>query len=92
MDKLKPYQKRVIYNLFNVLEIPRDDGELITVDDVKENLDEILSYILCGDYVLTTKRDYLIIISNVFKESDPELYKYLQNQAKIYNNIYMYKK
>jgi hypothetical protein len=88
MENLKPYQKKVIHNLFNVL---GENKEIITNDDVKENLDEILSYILNGDYATTTKRDYLIIISNVFKESDKELYKYIQNEAKKYNNIYLKK-
>ena len=89
LSHLKAYQKKAILNIFKGAGIPFNGS--ITYGDITENIEGILNYIIRGNYAHTTKRDYLIIISNVYKFSNGELYKYIQNEAKIYNELYIKK-
>lgn len=89
LEHLKSYQKKVILNIFKGAEIPIIGT--ITYNDILRNIERILNFVIYGDYAHTTKRDYLIVISNVFKFSNSQIYKYIQNEAKAYNDLYIKK-
>lgn len=86
MDKLKPYAKQIIKNMFNNLKIETKTPN-ITDDDVYINIEKLYDFINNSDYAISTKRDYLIILSNVFKNSIyTELREFLYKKAKLYDN------
>jgi integrase len=86
MDKLKPYAKQIIKNMFNNLKIETKTPN-ITDDEVYENIEELYNFINNSDYAISTKRDYLLILSNVFKNSIyTELTEFLYKKSKLYDN------
>ena len=88
MDKLKPYAKQIIKNMFNNLKIETKTPN-ITDDDVYINIEKLYNFINNSDYAISTKRDYLIILSNVFKNSIyTELREFLYKKAKVYDNTH----
>ena len=86
MDKLKPYAKQIIKNIFNNLKI-ETKTPIITDDDVYINIEKLYNFINDSDYAISTKRDYLIVLSNVFKNSiHTELREFLYKKAKLYDD------
>ena len=86
MDKLKPYAKQIIKNMFNNLKIETKTPN-ITDDEVYTNIEELYNFINNSDYAISTKRDYLLILSNVFKNSIyTELTEFLYKKSKLYDN------
>jgi integrase len=86
MDKLKPYAKQIIKNMFNNLKIETKTPN-ITDEDVYINIEKLFNFINNSDYAISTKRDYLIVLSNVFKNSIyTELREFLYKKAKLYDN------
>ena len=86
MDKLKPYAKQIITNMFNNLKIETKTPN-ITDDDVYINIEKLYNFINESDYAISTKRDYLIVLSNVFKNSIyTDLKEFLYKKAKLYDD------
>jgi len=86
MNKLKPYAKQIIKNMFNNLNIETKTPN-ITDEEVYVNIEKLYNFINNSDYAISTKRDYLIVLSNVFKNSIyTELREFLYKKAKLYDN------
>ena len=70
METLKPYAIKTLLNIFNTSNIPvrrTITGEpYIDNNDIIKNVSKLYEFINNHDYAITTKRDYLIILSNVF--------------------------
>lgn len=91
METLKPYAIKIMIDIYKKagLEVPLVNGQpYITNDHIISNVSKLYEYINNGQYAHTTKRDYLIILSNIFKKSQPGLHKYIYDQATHYNNLY----
>ena len=86
MDKLKPYQKKIINNVMTKLNIP------FTNNNVLIHMNKIYDFIINkGNYATTTKRDYLIIFSLLLKnlgqhKAGEQVYKNVKEYAKIHND------
>lgn len=86
MDTLKPYQKRVMNNIFIQLNLPPTDLNAI------RNADKIYNHIVQNEYATTTKRDYLIILSLLLgrlNQIGPS--KFVYGKAEEYNKMYLQK-
>jgi hypothetical protein len=85
METLKPYARKMIYDIFNKLGIfPVSNRTFIN------NINVIYNHVLNGDYVQTSKRDRLIIISNVLKAlKQTKAYNIVYEKAKFYNNEFL---
>ena len=92
MENLKPYAIKILITLFKNANLPvrRDTNRNIYINnlDVKNNVNTLYYHILNHTYATSTKRDYLIILSNVFKNSNKTLYEYIYKKAKEYNKIH----
>ena len=86
MEKLKPYQKKIINNVMTKLNIP------FTNNNVLIHMNKIYDFIINkGNYATTTKRDYLIIFSLLLKnlgqhKAGEQVYKNVKEYAKIHND------
>jgi hypothetical protein len=85
METLKPYAQKMLYDIFNNLGIfPVNNRTFIN------NLRFIYNHIINGDYVQTSKRDRLIIISNVLKALNyTKEYNFIYEKAKLYNDEFL---
>jgi len=71
------------------LEVPKVNGNpYITNDHILQNISTLYEYVNNGSYAHTTKRDYLIVLSNIFKKSQTALHKYIYDRALHYNKLY----
>jgi len=87
MNLLKPYERKIMINLFNKIGV--NVGEDFTNDDVTTNYYKLYKFIIDGNnYATTTKRDFLIVLSHNFPSND-EIFKKLQEEAKILNKAYI---
>lgn len=94
METLKPYAIKTLINIFNTSKIPirrTITGQpYIDNTDIIKNVSQLYEFINNHNYSITTKRDYLIILSNVFKGLRQKgVYEYIYNRAKLYNELYM---
>ena len=86
MEKLKPYQKKIINNVMTKLNIP------FTNNNILIHMNKIYDFIINkGNYATTTKRDYLIIFSLLLKnlgqyKAGEQVYKNVKEYAKIHND------
>ena len=85
MESLKPYARKIIFNIFNKLNIfPVSNQTFI------KNLNKIYDHILTGDYVHTSKRDRLIITANILKAlGQTKAYNLVYEKAKTYNEMFL---
>lgn len=94
METLKPYAVKTLINIFNTSKIPirRTITGQAYIDntDILKNVKQLYEFINNHDYSITTKRDYLIILSNVFKGLKQNgIYEYIYSRAKLYNDLYI---
>ena len=83
MDSLKPYQKKVMTNILNKLNLQVNNNTILN------NLNKIFQYINNSNYANSTKRDYLIIYSIVLKNLNQiHAYKIVYEQVKKYAKIH----
>jgi hypothetical protein len=75
MESLKPYQKKILNNVFIKLGIELTNGNII------KHVSKVYNYILDGgQYATSTKRDYLIILCKVLEYlKQPKLRDYIYN-------------
>lgn len=86
MDTLKPYQKRIMTNLFTHLNVPPTDVNVII------HAEHLYKYIISEDYATTTKRDYLIILSLLLtKLNQKGAGAFIYKKAEEYNKMYIQK-
>lgn len=85
METLKPYARKMLYDIFNNLGIfPVSNQTFIN------NINFIYNHVINGDYVQTSKRDRLIIISNVLKAlNHTKAYNIVYEKAKAYNKEFL---
>lgn len=92
MENLKPYAIKILITLFNNANLPvrRDKNNNIYINnqDVINNVNTLYNHILNHTYATSTKRDYLIILSNVFKNSHKYIYEYIYKKAKEYSDAH----
>lgn len=76
MESLKPYQKKILNNVFIKL------GLELTNANILKHVNKVYNYILeDGQYATTTKRDYLIILCKVLEYlKQPKLRDYIYNK------------
>lgn len=95
MENLKPYAIKILITLFKTANLPvrkTINGDIyINNLDVINNVSKLYEHIINHTYATSTKRDYLIILANVFKNKNKPLYEYIYNTAKDYNKIHFEK-
>ena len=76
MESLKPYQKKILNNVFIKLGLELTNGNIL------KHVNKVYNYILeDGQYATTTKRDYLIILCKVLEYlKQPKLRDYIYNK------------
>lgn len=86
METLKPYQKRIMHNILNHLNLEPTDLNIL-----KNQLD-IYKHITTYGYATTTIRDYLITFSIILKTlRQPQASQFAYNKAIEYNKEYLHK-
>ena len=85
MNTLKPYQKKLMINLYKKLNMPFTNSETL------KNMNKIYDFIINSDYSTTTKRDLLIIYKLILvrlnqKSAGDYVYLKAKEYAKIHND------
>ena len=84
MERLKPYQQKVLNNIYKELKIPFTERGTI------KHMNTIYNHINDKDYNITTKRDYLIMYAVLLRSlQQPKAADVVYNKAKEYNEDYL---
>lgn len=84
MNTLKPYQSKILGNIYKELNIPFTPTETI------KNMNTVYFYITDKDYNITTKRDYLIMFAVLLRKlGQYDAGDVVYSKAKEYNEQYL---
>jgi hypothetical protein len=79
METLKPYQEKLMKNLYKKMNIPYTNSQTL------KNMNKIYDFIVNSDYATTTKRDLLIIYKLILTElNQKKAGEYVYEKAKEY--------